>query len=113
MWQKWGLRTVLGFTILSVILKLLSRFWFYQLTVWYQGLVVVNYPPSVTEREILRMLGLPRLYDVPHALHERAIMFLTSWSLSIAWWFFLGAMAALIWQRARVVLRRHQVRQTR
>ena len=62
---------------------------------------MVNYPPSVLSNAIFRWLGVPRLYDVPLTWPERVIMFSITWLLGIAWWFLLGATAAMFWQRIR------------
>src|SRR5258708_7365937 len=79
MWQRWGAWTALVCTLLFAILTVLSRFWTIEYTTWAEYLGVLNRPPNVLSRVIFRLLGVPRLYDVPLTLSETLVIFSITW----------------------------------
>jgi hypothetical protein len=47
------------FVMLEAVLRALSRVWWYQETIWYQGLMAVNYPASELSRVLFELLSNP------------------------------------------------------
>jgi hypothetical protein len=98
-WQKFGLLTAGSALVLSLALRLLSHVWWYGDTIWYRALIGLNAPAAKLERMLLIQLGIPRIYGVPLTMSETLIIEMTGIILGICWWFFLGAVGSIIWQR--------------
>src|SRR5260370_32380768 len=97
-WQKWGIAAACGIVLLEAVLFALRReSWWYQETIWYQCLSVINYPARRLGQMLLRWLGVPRIYDTPLKWHETLVMNLTGFCFSAVWWFFLGASVSVVW----------------
>jgi hypothetical protein len=102
-WQKWGLIAAASFVLLEGVLDALSKFWWYQETLWYQCWLIVNYPAGELSHKILSWLQIPRIYGVLLEWRETVIINLIKYSIGAIWWFFLGAGAAVarLWLERR------------
>ncbi len=77
-WQKGGLFGAGAFLLLAASLWMQTRAgWWYADTIWFRALLFVHYPAPELERVFLNKLHIPRLYDVPLAWHEVAVIDLT------------------------------------
>jgi hypothetical protein len=70
-WLRGGLYTAATAALLAIFLELLSRAgWWYQETIWFRALVLLNYPAGELTTVLLHKLEVPRLYDVPLTWRE-------------------------------------------
>jgi hypothetical protein len=98
-WQRRGLYAAVTALALMVLLELLDRTgWWYQETLWYGGLMWLNYPPSELQRLVLNELQIPRIYDIPLSVRELVVIKATQWVFAIVWWFVLGAAVSTVWR---------------
>ena len=96
-WQRWGLIAAASIVLLKGILDALSEVWWYQETIWYRCLMMVNYPVEELSRVLLNWLQIPKIsgIGITNQWHETVIMYLINYGLGVAWWFFLGAGVAI------------------
>ena len=98
LWQRSGLAAAAGIVLLEAVLGVVSRAsWWYQETIWYRCLMVINYPAAKLHQLLLHWLVIPRIYDVPLKWDEALVIYLTGFGLSAIWWFFLGAAVSVVW----------------
>jgi hypothetical protein len=94
-WQRWGFVAAAFILLLEGVLDAFCEVWWYQETLWYQSLMIVNYPAGELSRVLLNWLQIPQIYDIPSEWHETVIIYLINYGLGAIWWFFLGAGAAV------------------
>ncbi len=98
-WQRGGLCAAAVAVALMAFFEMLDRAgWWYQETIWYGGLMWLNYPASELQRLVLNGLHMPRIYDIPLSWRELVVIKAVQWGLAIIWWFLLGVAVTVIWQ---------------
>jgi hypothetical protein len=111
-WQRWGLYGVSANLALALVAQTLDRIhWWYQETIWYEILIVVDHPIAEIERVFLNSIHVPRLYDVPLTWRESVIIHATGLVLSSVWWFLLGAVFSVAWAWAAKRIRAARYRE--
>ncbi len=96
-WQKWGLRSVALSLVLHPLLNWMARRWFFEETIWYSVLMLVDYPAAWLDRVFLNWARVPRIYDSPLEPHEAVIINLSGLVFGVIWWFILGAVLSTLY----------------
>ena len=94
-WGRWGLCFALAVTILSAVLGQVARRWWIGNTIWYEGLVFLNYPAAIVSDSILHHLRIPRIHDAETPSEQLVILWVGA-STTALWWFCMGAGLALL-----------------
>lgn len=105
-WQRWGLVAAVCHLVAAAALGQFQRIWWFQETYWYRALMAIDYPVGVLHGAVLRLLNVPRLYDVAPPAREVLITHCTGIPIGFAWWFVIGAVASLSVRALRMKLRR-------
>jgi hypothetical protein len=97
-WQKWGGCAAILFLVIFITLELLRGVWWYEDTIWFNLLYILNYPPGKLNQMVLNYLKIPRIFDVPIPWYQNMFINMLAAIIGIMWWFFLGAIGSIIWK---------------
>jgi hypothetical protein len=98
-WQRWGVIGAFGAAVVDAAIVVLGRWWWFRDALWFRAFSFASYPAEFLERQVLLRLGLPRVYDLPMLRGEALVVYLTWFTLNVAWWFLLGAATSFVVKR--------------